>query len=190
MTNASPLPSLASCSPTTTPQALLLSDAPLLLHHPYLPLDSGYALTLDGMHYITASTYMRGCSGAMVYAWFGCVRSTEQYKLWHPTDHVYSEWRETASFVNPGMFFEPDWENNFRETGYSTAIYARIGDWNDEDDSIGDVEGVTDPVERAKLVSEGMCVGLLKHATEEMAILAERLPGLYADFGGEKGTAE
>lgn len=46
---------------------------------------------------------------------------------------------------------------------------------------LGDVEGVTDPQIRREQVPQEFTIGLLKHATEEMAILATILPQLYAE---------
>jgi hypothetical protein len=87
------VPPLSDYSPTELPQALLLQDAPLLLENEYLPLEAGYAVAPDGMHHVAASTYMRGCSGKMIDWWFGYVHHTQEYKLWHPRDHVFSDWR-------------------------------------------------------------------------------------------------
>ncbi|KAL3456925.1 hypothetical protein BJX64DRAFT_280974 [Aspergillus heterothallicus] len=227
------VPPLSDYSPTELPQALLLQDAPLLLENEYLPLEAGYAVAPDGLHHVAASTYMRGCSGKMIDWWFGYVHHTQEYKLWHPRDHVFSDWRGprenkssyigghhrihefigaqfmklNVSFVSPEEFFGPDWKEKLEAAGYSTAICGRTGLWDDETDTVeyeghmihlikeepdgcrmrsrfwmGDFAGVSDPVERAALVPHHMCAGLVKHATEEMAILATRLPSMYADF--------
>lgn len=56
---------------------------------------------------------------------------------------------------------------------------------------LGDLEGVTDVEARKSLVPEAMREGLCQHATEEMAILASVLPGLYDKYavkGGDKGV--
>lgn len=45
---------------------------------------------------------MFGCTGRMVEWWFGFLSTTEQYKWWHPIDHVWCEWvgeRGTGRFV-------------------------------------------------------------------------------------------
>lgn len=89
---ASTIPPLDQYNPTKLPQALLIKDAPLLLEHNYLPLEAGYAIAPDGMHHVAASTYMRGCSGKMIDWWFGWIHRSDQYKLWHPRDHVFSDW--------------------------------------------------------------------------------------------------
>ncbi len=71
----------AKVDPTKHPSPLCLRDAPLLLSHPYLPMESGFSLNSDGMHHIAASTYMPQCSGAMIDWWFGWIHTTDQYKL-------------------------------------------------------------------------------------------------------------
>lgn len=70
---------------------LPLKNAKLLLSNDYLPLEAGVALTEDGMHHIAASTYMKWSTGAMIDWWFGWIHTTDQYKLWHPRDHVFSD---------------------------------------------------------------------------------------------------
>lgn len=219
--------------PAQRPQALLLKDAPLLLQHEYLPLEAGYAVAPDGMHHVAASTYMRGCSGEMIDWWFSWMHDTQQYKLWHPRDHVFSDWKGptgnntsyiggqhqvheyiggqfaklAVSFKDPSVYFGASWKEDFKRAGYSTAICARTGDLKDdgsvtyighlihlikeEPDGcrmrsrfwMGDVDGITEIEERAALTPPHMLAGLVKHATEEMAILATRLPSLYLDFG-------
>ncbi|KAJ5653450.1 hypothetical protein N7490_000453 [Penicillium lividum] len=219
MTSSNPSPGLA------------LKDAKLLLEHPYLPMEAGVAYTEDGMCHIAASTYMKDCTGAMIDWWFGWINKTEQYTLWHPRDHVFSDWegpRENnstyigghhlvheyiggelhklkISFKNPGEYFGVDWETEFKEAGYSTAVCGRTGMWNDETNEViyvghlihliknepdgvrmrsrfwlGDVDGITDPEMRKANVSLEFAMGLLKHCTEEMAILGTILPDMYS----------
>ena len=47
---------------------------------------------------------------------------------------------------------------------------------------LGDIEGVTDPEVRKCAVPDFLPEGLCRHATEEMAILASILPGLYEKY--------
>ncbi|CAI7595590.1 unnamed protein product [Penicillium pancosmium] len=202
MTESAPHPGLA------------LKDARLLLEHPYLPMEAGVAHTEDGMTHIAASTYMKSCTGAMIDWWFGWIHNTGQYKIWHPRDHVFSDWegpRENnstyigghhlvheyiggelqklkISFKDPSEYFGPDWKAAFQNAGYSTAVCGRTGMWDDENDNVtfwlGDVDGVTDPEIRKANVPDEFAKGLLKHATEEMAILATVLPDMYHKFSG------
>jgi hypothetical protein len=209
------------------PYGLSLKDASLLLTNDYLPLEAGVAFTADGMIHVAASTYMPGCTGEMIDWWFGWVNTTEQYKLWHPRDHVFSDWdgpRGNAgdyigghhlveeyiggelaslkiSFCDPGVYFGPDWRAAFANAGYSTAVCGRVGNWDRASDQVmyvghlihlikeepdgarmrsrfwlGDVEGGAPD---GAAVPDRFALGLLKHATEEMAILAKILPEMY-----------
>ncbi|CAI7639686.1 unnamed protein product [Penicillium manginii] len=199
---------------STPPPGLALKDAKLLLKHPYLSMEAGVAHTEDGMTHIAASTYMKSCTGAMIDWWFGWIHNTEQYKLWHPRDHVFSDWegpRENnstyigghhlvheyiggelqkleISFKDPSEYFGPGWQTAFQNAGYSTAICGRTGMWDDENNHVtfwlGDVDGLTDPEIRKASVPDEFAKGLLQHATEEMAILATVLPDLYHKFSG------
>ncbi|KAL4885441.1 hypothetical protein BJY04DRAFT_214240 [Aspergillus karnatakaensis] len=217
------------------PSGLCLSNAKLLLSNPYLPLETGIAVTDDGMHHIAVSTYMKGCTGAMIDWWFGWIHKTEQYKLWHPRDHVFSDWegprdndstyigghllvheyiggtlaKMKVSFCDPSEYFGPSWKQDFQQMGYSTAICGRGGEWDeqtgevaygshmvhlikDEPDGVrmrsrfwvGDIPHLR-PDERRAAVPDGFALGLLQHATEEMAILGSILPGLYAAHSRE-----
>lgn len=51
---------------TKYPGALLLRDAKLLLTNHYLPLETGFCLNSEGMHYVAVSTFMPKVTGAMV----------------------------------------------------------------------------------------------------------------------------
>lgn len=74
---------------TETPAPLLLSQAPILLTTPWLPMEAGYALNNDGMYHVAANTMMKGLThdslsphdkltfpdvtGDMIEWWFGWV---------------------------------------------------------------------------------------------------------------------
>lgn len=217
-------------SSNTSPPGLAVRDAKKLLEHPYLPMEAGVAHAEDGMLHIAASTYMKDCTGAMIDWWFGWIHTTDQYLLWHPRDHVFSDWegprdnnstyigghhlvheyiggqlqKLKISFKDPSEYFGPGWETAFKEAGYSTAICGRTGQWDDEKNEVvyvghlihliknepdgvrmrsrfwmGDVDGITDPEVRKAAVPLEFGMGLLQHATEEMAILATILPEMY-----------
>ena len=51
---------------------------------------------------------------------------------------------------------------------------------------LGDVEGLQGPV--GDKIAEEDAAGLLRHATEEMAILAAKLPDLFRRFSRKEGT--
>jgi hypothetical protein len=221
---------------TTRLEPLLLKDAKALLEHDYLPFEAGYAINADGMYHVAASTYMRGCTGDMVNWWFGYIHKTPEYLLWHPRDHISSDWegprkndstyigghhlveeyignqlsKLKISFRDPSEYFGSGWEAAFQASQYSTAVCGKVAFWDPEKNLfvynghlihliknepdgcrmrsrfwLGDVEGVTDPKIRAKLVPETVAKGLLKHATEEMAILASILPGMHLSFANK-----
>ena len=69
-----------------------LSRANDLLNPGYLPFESGYWDLADGKRLVAALTRMPGCRAKMVHWWFSWLGGTEQYKLWHPRDHVFSDW--------------------------------------------------------------------------------------------------
>lgn len=234
-----------TADPTTTYRPICLHEAPCLLEHEYLALEAGHGLTADNMYHIAASTYMPGVTVDMIHWWFGWLDNTEQYKLWHPRDHVFLKWDVPSqndatyigrhcrideyiggvlaslviSFKSPADFFGPGWEEDFKSKGYGTAVCARVGRVAVDDDVgsrgqakgkdfsgnvtymghlvhliknepdgvrmrsrfwLGDVEGLEQNV--GDQIPDSLKAGLLKHCTEEMAILASKLPGLYAKY--------
>jgi hypothetical protein len=144
----------AYVDPTSAPSPLLLRETSLLLSHPELPLENGYALNSDGMYHVACSTPMPGVTGAMIDWWFGYITTTEQYKQWHPMDHVYSTWagphgdskyigghhlvkeyigtqlqQLRISFKDPSVYFGPGWKADFEKAGVETAVCARVALW-------------------------------------------------------------
>jgi len=92
---------------------MLLEQANDLLKPGYLPLETGYERLDDGTLLVAALTVMPGCKGYMVDWWFGFFETTEQYKWWHPGDHVWTEWDENRS---PGHY-----------VGAEHHVHERIG---------------------------------------------------------------
>jgi DAPG hydrolase PhiG domain len=113
------------------------------------------------------------------------------------------------SFKSPANYFGPNFQSEFKKHGYSTAICGRVGMWNDEIDTVtytghlihliknepdgcrmrsrfwlGDIDGVIDPGVRASLTPPHLGLGLCKHATEEMSILAGILPEMFEKYSG------
>lgn len=218
---------------TMHPGPIPLKDCHLLLStslsDPYLPMETGWALGSDGIYHVAAATYMPNVTGAMISWWFGYITTTEQYKLWHPRDHIYSSWegphgnstyigghhlvhemigdelqKLKISFKDPSEYFGPGWEENFKEAGWETAICGRVNLWvgpgniglpighlmhivmKTEDGVrmrsrfwLGDVPVLKSSRMRAGVVDLGLVKGLVRHASEEMAILASFLPQLY-----------
>ena len=114
------------------------------------------------------------------------------------------------SFKDPIEYFGPSWKEDFEVNGYGTAVCGRVGMWDDTNDSVlytghlihliknepdacrmrsrfwlGDIKGV--PNAQGDKVPECMRSGLMKHATEEMAILAAQLPLLYQKHRRQAG---
>jgi len=73
------------------------TEANELLNPGYLPFESGYTDLSGGKKLVAALTRMPGCRAQMVDWWFSWLGGTDQYKLWHPTDHVFSDWANRAN---------------------------------------------------------------------------------------------
>lgn len=126
-----------------------LDQANLLLEPGYQALESGTLRLEDGTLHVASRTTMIGCKGRMIDFWFGFLRTTEQYKWWHPKDHVWCEWvgeRGTGRYVggrhrvheyiggelakleihfrDPSEYLDV---SRFAEAGVSTAVCARVG---------------------------------------------------------------
>src|SRR3984893_9220585 len=71
-----------------------LSSANDLLNPGYLPFESGYWDIADGKRLVAALTWTTRSRAQMVHWWFSWLGGTEQYKLWHPRDHVFSDWED------------------------------------------------------------------------------------------------
>jgi hypothetical protein len=93
-------------------------------------------------------------SGILIWAWFGYTTTTEDYKGWHPKDHIYSEWsgpygdskyigwhrlvyemvgdqqqQLRISFLNPSTYFGADYKEQFKSANISTAVVGPVGFW-------------------------------------------------------------
>ena len=69
-----------------------LGEANRLLDAFCLPFESGWIRLENGVVHVAARTPMIGCTPAMVEWWFGFIHTTEQYRWWHPRDHLFSDW--------------------------------------------------------------------------------------------------
>lgn len=121
-----------------------------LLEPGYLPFESGVLSFDDGKKTVAALTRMAGCKAKMVHWWFGWLGGTDQYKLWHPVDHLYSDWegREDGNYIGgahlvheylagPGPVFKLKIQfqppaaflgNSGFESFDGVAVAAKIGD--------------------------------------------------------------
>ncbi|MCB1395765.1 MAG: hypothetical protein H6898_06505 [Rhodobacter sp.] len=127
-----------------------LEQANALLDRNPHPFEDGWQRLDDGTGVVAARTEMPGCSGAMVDWWFSHVHTTEQYKQWHPEEHIWSDWkgpRDTGEYIggthlvherlgtpqvvklkiqfrDPAAILDT---GRFAQAGVSTAIYGRGG---------------------------------------------------------------
>ncbi|MDE3175769.1 MAG: hydrolase [Pseudomonadota bacterium] len=127
-----------------------LQDANQLLDANPHPFEEGCKLLPDGVGVVAARTEMPGCKGAMIDWWFSHIHTTEQYKEWHPADHVWSDWKGPRdkgvyiggthliherlgservhklklNFRDPSAILDV---SRFRAAGVSTAVYGRGG---------------------------------------------------------------
>lgn len=128
-----------------------LADANQLLDDVTSPFESGWIRHGDGRAHVAGRTHMVGCKASMVEWWFSFIKTTEHYKLWHPRDHVFSDWigeRGTGRYIGgthlaheyfdggPTLFklkinFRDPGEildvSRFAQAGVAAAIYARTG---------------------------------------------------------------
>jgi DAPG hydrolase PhiG domain len=72
-----------------------------LLKPGYLTMESGIVDHGDGFKTVCALTRMPRSRAKMVEWWFGWLGGTDQYKLWHPRDHLFSDWenRQAGSHI-------------------------------------------------------------------------------------------
>lgn len=136
------------------PAPLSLKDSVQLLTSAYAPEERGWAKTDDNLYYVATNTHMPGITGAMVDWWFGYVTTTEEYKRWHPIDHIYSEWSGPhgnstyvggnhlvyemiggqeqhlrINFKSPGDYFGDDYLDKFQTANVVTAVCGRVALW-------------------------------------------------------------
>ena len=126
-----------------------LDEANRLLEPGHLELETGVMRLESGQLLVAVLTPLRGVQGRMVEFWFGFLETTEQYKWWHPKDHVWCEWqgeRGTGRYVGGTHhvheyvggqlqklkinFREPSQVldvSRFEEAGVTSLQYARVG---------------------------------------------------------------
>jgi hypothetical protein len=73
-----------------------------LLNPGYLKVESGVIDFEDGFKTVCALTRMPGCKAKMVEWWFRWLGGTDQYKLWHPRDHLFSDWENRRADTHIG----------------------------------------------------------------------------------------
>ncbi|NLR63051.1 hydrolase [Chitinophaga varians] len=126
-------------------------EANQLLQPGYLPFEAGYQRLDNGILLVAARSSLINVKGHMIDWWFSYVHTTEQYKQWHPEDHVYSDWigeRGTGKYIggthiaheklggdtvhklkinfrSPSELLATE---HFTAAGVSTAVHARLGE--------------------------------------------------------------
>lgn len=122
-----------------------------LLRPGYLAVESGVVDHDDDFKTVCALARMPRCRAKMVEWWFSWLGGTDQYKWWHPVDHLFSDWegrhpgthigsshlvheylagpdgpiyKLRINFRDPLEFFDPKCYGNFK----GAAICAHIGD--------------------------------------------------------------
>lgn len=80
----------------------------------YTAFETGVHRQKNGVLRVSALTRMPDVTPKMVHWWFAdYLQTTEQYKRWHPTDHVWYDWEDKT----PGAF-----------VGASAFVHEYIGD--------------------------------------------------------------
>ena len=129
---------------------MLLSQANQILDQNPHSFEDGFKRLENGHGFIAARTEMPRCSGKMIEWWFSYIHTTEEYKQWHPGDHIFSDWkgpRKTGAYIGGTHliherlgtstihklrlnFREPSTildTSRFNAAGVSAAIYGRGG---------------------------------------------------------------
>ena len=73
-----------------------------LLKPGYLKIESGVVDYPDGFKTVCALTRMPRCRAKMVEWWFRWLGGTEQYRWWHPRDHLFSDWEGRTGATHIG----------------------------------------------------------------------------------------
>jgi hypothetical protein len=79
-----------------------LFDFERLLDPAPMPLEMGYERLSNGVLHVACRTDMQACSGDMLQWWFRSRPNSQQYRWWHPTDHVSSDWFEYTEGTHIG----------------------------------------------------------------------------------------
>ena len=174
----------------------------------YGPLEMGYKVLPDGNMLVSTYTRFPYAKGKMIEWWFGSfLYNTQGYKLWHP-DHTIFVWDDQkkpgtcvgaahkteeylgdqlatlwVKFYDPSDIFDV---SRFEEANIGCALVAEIT--GPDGALLGSLLHIVRDTSfgcemRNRVIlgnaPEEMANGLMKHNLEEMANLADFLPGLY-----------
>jgi hypothetical protein len=126
-----------------------IKGANQLLDSFYLPFESGWKRLDTGVINIAVRTHMIGVAPAVVDWWISFLHHSEEYRWWHPRDHVFSDWEAGCEpgkylgrthlaheyigphlyklkihFRDPGEILD---KRRFPEAKVGTAIYGYVG---------------------------------------------------------------
>lgn len=192
---------------------MLFEEAGLLLEPGYLPMETGYYRLSNGQIHVAVLTRMPGSKGAMVDWWFGYISDAETYRMWHPESHVSLQrdrdghrgeyigssyiieeylgddlQKLRIHFHDPMEFLDP---TRLEEAKNGVAICANVYDMDRYPKSrvihvVRDSGFGCEMRSRFWLfnASENTGMLLMRHWIEEMGILADFLPDLYARENG------
>src|SRR5574341_742081 len=74
--------------------ALIRAELARLLETDRLPMEAGYRTLEDGMVMIAAIHHIPNVKGAMIEWWLKRRKTDEEFRMWHPKEHVHWEWDE------------------------------------------------------------------------------------------------
>ncbi len=187
---------------------MLIEEAEILLEPGYSSMETGYYRLPNGYMHVRTLTRMPHCKGKMIDWWFGYIKDTETYKMWHPT-HQFFKWdgkwspghyvgashitheylgaelvKMRISFIDPAEIFDT---SKFEAANVGAVICGHIFDMNDAPAGchihfLRDTDYGCDMRNRFWLfeATEAKTLGLMTHNLLEMGNLAEFLPNLYA----------
>jgi hypothetical protein len=122
--------------------ALVRAELARLLETYRLPMEAGYRTLEDGMRMIASIHHVPNVNGAMVEWWLRRRKTDEEFRMWHPKEHVHWEWDEKLRAGIAHHLIDGEIEktkgqardaadyfdtSSFAEHGVSAAICARGG---------------------------------------------------------------
>ena len=187
---------------------LPMDEVNQLLEPGYMSIEAGYYRLPNGDMHVRTLTRMPRCKGKMVDWWFGYIKDTETYKMWHPESHRYFEWDEHWSpghYIGASHISKEDIGNGITTVRiqffdpaeiFDTSELAKVGvavcanAFNEQGNHHGrlvhfirDTDYGCEMRNRFWLLHnppDEIGPGVLKHNLDEMGNLADFLPDLYA----------
>lgn len=122
--------------------ALVRAELARLLDSYRLPMEAGYRTLEDGMRMVASIHHVPNVKGAMVEWWLRRRKTDEEFRMWHPKEHVHWEWDEKRKAGIAHHLIDGEIEktkgqardaadyfdtSRFAESGISAAVCARGG---------------------------------------------------------------